>query len=202
MEASEELSLSQNILQFSSILSKLSHEDQELLSETLITAAVFHGSQRRKSGTLYIAHPIQVATLLLQNGAETSLVQAGLLHDVIEDTSASAKVLEERFGTDVSHLVELVSHNKFFSKKEFYDRIYQRSLIDPRIAWLKIADRCANLMHHSQLALSKESHESNLEETKEFYVGILATIPELPKNLIQLLKKALADSILDYNQRT
>ena len=59
----------------------------------------------------FIAHPIEVASLLYEAGARDDVVAAGLLHDVIEKTDVNAAQLRARFGTGVARLVLAVSED-------------------------------------------------------------------------------------------
>ena len=49
-------------------------------------AASWHQGQTRKSGDPYITHPLAVATILAETGADDEMLCAALLHDTIEDT--------------------------------------------------------------------------------------------------------------------
>lgn len=79
------------------------------LIEAAWFAAERHRGQRRKdvAGTPYIYHPLGVAEILVRvGGVEDSVVlQAALLHDVLEDTETSAGELAARFGDEVCGLV-------------------------------------------------------------------------------------------------
>ncbi|MBO4409754.1 MAG: HD domain-containing protein, partial [Spirochaetales bacterium] len=69
-----------------------------------------HGDQKRKSGEPYIIHPLAVAeTLAMQLNMDADTVCAGLLHDVIEDTQATAEDVEGLFGKNVCELVQGVT---------------------------------------------------------------------------------------------
>ena len=61
---------------------------------------------RKASKTPYIVHPMDVASVLMKNGASEAVVVAGLLHDVVEDAGVGLLEIEERFGKDVARLVE------------------------------------------------------------------------------------------------
>ena len=68
-------------------------------------ATHWHADQRRASdGALFIEHPLEVARLLRDVGCSDTVVAAGLLHDVVEDTPVSVDELRERFGADVAEL--------------------------------------------------------------------------------------------------
>ncbi len=50
-----------------------------------------HEGQTRASGEEYVSHTIEVATILAQLRLDTDTIVAGLIHDVIEDTAATAE---------------------------------------------------------------------------------------------------------------
>jgi GTP diphosphokinase / guanosine-3',5'-bis(diphosphate) 3'-diphosphatase len=71
-----------------------------------------HKDEKRKSGEPYIIHPLAVATMLFDAGADTDVICAALLHDVLEDrenTQEIANRIYGDFGDHVLYLVEAVS---------------------------------------------------------------------------------------------
>ena len=74
-----------------------------LTAAALTYADALHAGQRRPvDGAPFILHPLEVASLLYYAGASDQVVAAGVLHDVIEDTSAAADDLRRRFGVRVT----------------------------------------------------------------------------------------------------
>ncbi|SDN06195.1 HD domain-containing protein [Fictibacillus solisalsi] len=70
-------------------------------------ASAAHQSQVRKgNGMPYISHPYMVGILLMDAGCHEDVVIAGILHDVIEDTSCTEKDIEDKFGKIVLNLVQ------------------------------------------------------------------------------------------------
>lgn len=70
-------------------------------------AAAHHGQFRKGTGIPYIAHPIAVSALAIENGGTESQAIAALLHDVLEDCGAHhGPEIERRFGADVLRIVE------------------------------------------------------------------------------------------------
>ena len=57
-----------------------------------------HEGQLRKSGDEYIVHPLDVALILSEYQTDPTTIMAGLLHDVIEDTSATFQDVKKEFG--------------------------------------------------------------------------------------------------------
>ena len=68
-----------------------------------------HAGQRRADGTPFILHPLEVASLLYYAGAPDHLIAAGITHDLIEKTNATAQDLRARFGPQIASLVRAVS---------------------------------------------------------------------------------------------
>jgi (p)ppGpp synthase/HD superfamily hydrolase len=68
-----------------------------------------HAGQRRGDGAPFILHPLEVAALLYQAGAPDQLIAAGVLHDVLEKTSAAEEDLRRAFGLPVTRLVLAVT---------------------------------------------------------------------------------------------
>jgi GTP pyrophosphokinase len=71
-----------------------------------------HEGQLRNSGEKYIVHPVNVAILLAELNMDTPTIIAGLLHDVIEDTSISYEKIVEEFGKEVADIVDGVTKLK------------------------------------------------------------------------------------------
>ncbi len=72
-----------------------------------------HEGQRRKmDGAPFIAHPLEVASILHHAGAPDHVIAAGLLHDVIEKTDVDAVQLRTDFGTRIAGLVVAVSEDE------------------------------------------------------------------------------------------
>ncbi len=63
----------------------------------------------RQSGDPYILHPLEVARQLAELRMDAHTLAAGLLHDVIEDCQVSPEVLRERFGPEITNLVQGVT---------------------------------------------------------------------------------------------
>jgi (p)ppGpp synthase/HD superfamily hydrolase len=85
-------------------------ESSPLTREALDLASHWHEGQTRETGGIpFVTHPVEVACLLHEAGYSDDVVAAGVLHDVIEETDANQRELEERFGSNVADLVAAVS---------------------------------------------------------------------------------------------
>ncbi|MCX6708964.1 MAG: HD domain-containing protein [Candidatus Woesearchaeota archaeon] len=89
----------------------------QIIRKALLYAYEKHINCKRKGSKIpYIVHPIDVASALLKERANSEvsddLIVAGLLHDVFEDTETSLKEIENEFGKKVMILVKSVSEPK------------------------------------------------------------------------------------------
>ena len=73
-----------------------------------------HKDQVRKSGEPFLAHPVAVALILAEQKLDAATVAAGLLHDVLEDTTVSREALVEQFGEEITLLVDGVTKIRTF----------------------------------------------------------------------------------------
>jgi (p)ppGpp synthase/HD superfamily hydrolase len=85
----------------------------DAIDRALAMAARAHRTQVRKGDDVpYVQHPVHVAILLLKHGFAEPVVVAGILHDVVEDTSVTLPEIRAQFGDDVATLVDAVSEQK------------------------------------------------------------------------------------------
>jgi (p)ppGpp synthase/HD superfamily hydrolase len=70
-----------------------------------------HGKQFRKyTGEPYINHPIRVAELVKTVAHTNNMIAAALLHDVVEDTSATLEDIKNNFNLEVAELVRMLTN--------------------------------------------------------------------------------------------
>jgi len=120
------------------------------LMEATLFAADKHRGQKRKDAqkTPYINHPIYVVNLMAGVGGITDieLLQAGMLHDTVEDTDTSPEEIETRFGYAVRSLVMEVTDDKSLESQERKRRQIEKApRLSPRAKVIKLADKIANL---------------------------------------------------------
>ena len=84
-------------------------EDRVMLAKAYDYAKNAHANQKRASGEPYFIHPCAVADILMDLGLDAATIAAALLHDVIEDTDATAEDIKREFGDEVLGLVSSVT---------------------------------------------------------------------------------------------
>jgi guanosine-3',5'-bis(diphosphate) 3'-pyrophosphohydrolase len=103
-------------------MAEIAGSDLALVLRAASFSADRHRHQSRKGydPPPYINHPLEVASILANVGgiSDVTTLVAALLHDTIEDTSASAAELESDFGREVRLLVDEVTDDKSLPKAE------------------------------------------------------------------------------------
>ena len=144
-----------------------------------------HQTQKRKSGEPYVVHPILVAAITAAFSNDETMVQAALLHDVVEDTDFTIEDLTKEFGADVAHMVEGLtkiveirdeelassdSDDRLINSALSFRKMLVASIKDIRVLVIKLCDRL-----HNMLTLDALSHEKQIrisEETLVVYAPI------------------------------
>ena len=83
--------------------------NEEFIKNAYIFALDKHGTQIRESGAIFFSHPLEVAQILIELKMDQVTVAAGLLHDTVEDTDATLSELKDKFGEEVSKIVDGVT---------------------------------------------------------------------------------------------
>jgi guanosine-3',5'-bis(diphosphate) 3'-pyrophosphohydrolase len=136
-----------------------------------------HADQRRKSGEDFITHPVEVAKICAGLRLDTETLCAALLHDTVEDTSASLDEVGELFGESIAQLVDGVTkltEITFQSRDEHQAENYRKMMVamatDVRVILIKLADRLHNMRTLS--ALPKQKQLDKARETLEIYAPL------------------------------
>src|SRR4051794_10030857 len=151
--------------------------DRERVEAAFVFACEHHADQRRKSGEDFIVHPVGVAKICAGMRLDTPTLCAALLHDTVEDTSASLDEVREQFGEEVCTLVDGVTKLTgitFQSRDEAQAENYRKMMVamasDLRVILIKLADRLHNMRTISALAKNKQIDKAR--ETLEIYSPI------------------------------
>jgi guanosine-3',5'-bis(diphosphate) 3'-pyrophosphohydrolase len=147
-------------------------EDLAPLEKAYRFAAERHHGQTRVSGEPYMIHPLLVTRQLADMHMDMACLETGLLHDVVEDTSATVEEIRKNFGEEVARCVDGVtklSKLNLASREERQAESVRKMLLamvnDIRVVLVKLADRLHNmrtlgwLPHDRQLLIAQETME-------------------------------------------
>jgi GTP pyrophosphokinase len=136
-----------------------------------------HADQLRRSGDEFITHPVGVAQICAGMRLDTETLCAALLHDTVEDTSASLEEIRVEFGEEVAQLVDGVTKLTgitFESRDERQAENYRKMMVamatDVRVILIKLADRLHNM--RTLGALPKQKQLAKSRETLEIYAPL------------------------------
>jgi GTP pyrophosphokinase len=191
-------------MDFSSLLiipDGYSTPDKIAIHQALSFAVNAHGNQKRRSGEPYIIHPIAVANILMAIPAKTVVIQAGLLHDVIEDTHFKFVDIEAAFNFEVAKIVNEVTmvssidihphHDEDEKAWKYLHHLFLDTIKDVRAALVRLADRLHNMRTLEHLSPDRQFH--NAQETLKLYVPLARQIglPQIEQEYVQLCEKYL-----------
>jgi (p)ppGpp synthase/HD superfamily hydrolase len=139
-------------------------------------------------GRRSLEHPLAVARLLREARQPERIVVAGLLHDVLEDTTVTAAEVRRRFGSPVSELVEALTEDGAIDDIRARKAALRQQILDagPSAATIALADKAAKL---SEPGLTMNSRRL------EHYRGTLEGVERRygHSGLSELLRRRLAD---------
>ena len=151
--------------------------DDSVIIKAYEIARSLHDGQFRKSGEPYIIHPVAVAKILAGFGMDNETVIAGLLHDVVEDTSYSREQLIEDFDEKIADLVDGVTKLGNISydstekaQAENFRKMFLAMSKDIRVLVIKLADRLHNMRTLEYMPTNKRITKAM--ETLEIYAPL------------------------------
>ncbi len=154
--------------------------DEQAVRTAYEFAARAHGTQLRLTGEPYVTHSVATATILadlLGSGVDKTLIQAALLHDVVEDTDRGQGDVERAFGKEVAALVDGVTKisGLHFDRPELEQAENFRKMLlsmarDLRVILIKLADRLHNM--RTLHALGPSRAHKIARETRDIYAPL------------------------------
>lgn len=158
-----------------------------------------HEGQMRRSGEPYISHPLNVAGILADLHLDIDSIVTGLLHDTVEDTSATLDEIRKEFGDTVATLVDGVTkisqmnfRNSFEKQGENIRKMIIAMGKDVRVVLVKLCDRLHNMRTLNHMPYEKQ--ERIAQETLEIYCPLAGRIG------ISALKIELEDLCFRYSR--
>jgi GTP pyrophosphokinase len=165
-----------SVKDITSIMRSPSKEDMALVERAYGFAERSHEGHVRFSGEPFFTHVFAVAKTLAEFGMGAQTVAAGLLHDVIEDTPATAEDVRAEFGDEVLSLVEGVTklgtlkYRGLTRHVESLRKLFVAVARDIRVLIIKFADRLHNMQTLEHVPAHKRRRIA--EETLEIYAPL------------------------------
>jgi GTP pyrophosphokinase len=158
------------------------HVDETLIIQAYLFSMKAHESQKRASGEPYFIHPVEVANILADMKLDTATIITGLLHDTVEDTSATLEEIQQLFGEEIAFLVDGVTkltrielQSDKTKQADNFRKLFLAMSSDLRVLIVKLADRLHNMktLHYIP---SQEKRKEKALETMEIFVPLAERI--------------------------
>ena len=136
--------------------------DADALASAVEFAVRYHGDQTRPTGAPYAEHLLEALEVLVRGAGVTDpgILQAAVLHDVVEDTPCTIDEVRRAFGGRVAELVAWVTKP---DPEEGADRAAVKAAYLGRLqdapddaVLVKLADRASNVQTLRNLRLPKQ----------------------------------------------
>ena len=152
-----------------------------------------HEGQKRKDGSAYILHPLEVSVIAGTMTNNPEVLSAAVLHDTVEDTPVTAEEILEQFGERIAFLVASETEDKrpYMSssdswkirKEESLEELKNCNDTDVRILWL--SDKLSNMrslyrnFEKQGVSVFQLFNEKNPDEQKWYHSKVLEYTKEL-----------------------
>ncbi len=189
----------------------LSIKEIKKIQKAYSVAYYAHENQKRRDGSKYISHPVEVARILLDLKMDSDTICSALMHDVLEDCDVTKNDLKTLFGSNVADIVDGVSKLgklDIRSRTERDANNLQKMMLamskDVRVVLVKICDRLHNMRTIEHLPRFKQIQKS--KETIELYgplairIGmqdIRAELEDLAFRCIHPLRASMLESAIN-----
>lgn len=158
-----------------------------------------HKNDRRKSGELYIFHPISVARIVSDEmGLGATAIVCALLHDTVEDTDVTLDDIEREFGKTARKVIDGLTKIAEFSENtsslqaENFKKMLLTLSDDVRVILIKLADRLHNMRTLDSMRYDKQLKIAS--ETLFLYAPLAHRLG------LYLIKSELEDLSLKYTE--
>ena len=147
----------------------------EIITKAYQKAKELHFYQKRKDGSPYLMHPVEVAIILAELGFNEDTICGALLHDTIEDCGYTYEDMVLDFNKNIAEMVDCVSaidktkyiydHSEIYEDPNFvkssaeeqtFKKLISIGKKNPLGFCIKFADRLNNLRTIASFKYSKQ----------------------------------------------
>ena len=187
--------------------------DFNLINKAIYFAKKYHEGQLRKSGEPFYSHPLEVAYMVSDYNLKTDVIASSILHDIIEDTEVTAKMIHNAFGQRIAEMVDRLTRDRPDGTKltveEIINSTYKNG--DKEVLLIKLIDRLHNIQTIE--SMSAQKIEKIIAETLtnfiagSMYLGLLEIEQQLTESCMyydskQKNKPYKKKSIFSFNDHT
>jgi len=137
--------------------------DFNLINKAISWARKYHGDQKRKSGEPYYSHPLEVAYMISEYKLKTDVIAASILHDIVEDTEVTERMIQGIFGQRIAEMVDRLTRDRPDGTKltvgQVLNNAYQ--LKDKEVLIIKLFDRLHNIQTIGSMNIEKMEKITN-----------------------------------------
>ena len=187
--------------------------DFNLINKAIYFAKKYHDGQLRKSGEPFYTHPLEVAYMISDYNLKTDVITASILHDIIEDTEVTVRMIQDTFGQRIAEMVDRLTRDRPDGTKltveEIINSTYKNG--DKEVLLIKLIDRLHNIQTIE--SMSTQKIEKIIAETltnfiaSSMYLGLLEIEQQLTESCMyydskQKNKPYKKKSIFSFNDHT
>ena len=174
-------------------------EELDVINRAYAFALEKHAGKKRLNGDDYISHPLEVANILCDLNVDYVTIAAALLHETVNHSETTLDDISEEFGEEIASIVRSISKINRLELTDDKDSSaqYLRKILvglseDPRVLFIKLADRLHNM--RTIYALPVEEQKAKANETSAVLVPIAHRLG------INTIKSELEDLCLRYTK--
>lgn len=160
-----------------------------------------HAGQTRKGSSIpYATHPVHVAMILARVGAAEPVLQAALLHDVVEDCDDwTPERVEFEFGPQVAAIVAQLTEDKGRTWEE-----RKQAAVDhvPHMSGEAVLVKAADKLHNLSTLLAELRAARHPDDVWRHFTRGPAQTLELAGRLIEALAVRIPDALAGELRRT
>jgi GTP pyrophosphokinase len=133
------------------LLPNLTNKDKDLITHACDFAQKAHEGQLRKSGEPYYNHVFATGVNLATLKMDADTIAAGIMHDVLEDTTVGEEKMTQEFGEHITKLVQGVTklgklrYSGMERHVESLRKFFVAAADDIRVVVIKLCDRLHNI---------------------------------------------------------
>ena len=167
--------------------------DFNLIDKAIYFAKKYHDGQLRKSGEPFYTHPLEVAYMISDYNLKTDVITASILHDIIEDTEVTVRMIQNTFGQRIAEMVDRLTRDRPDGSKlsvgEIINNSYQEK--DREVLLIKLFDRLHNMQTLG--VKSPEKIKKIADETLLIFIAlaIYLEVVEIKQKLSELCIKEI-----------